>query len=171
VGGNPTESIPAILEFLSHAPEDFNLPIVWNDNLYGSEKAYRLLDGLVDVYLPDFRYGNNECGRKLSGVENYWEVSTAGLKRMMEQKARIIIRILILPGHFGCCHRGVLEWLAQFRERIWISLLDQYIPEYRAADLPEMGRMATNGEVAEVEHLAKDLGLRDVNKNPKSFWG
>jgi putative pyruvate formate lyase activating enzyme len=170
VGGNPTESIPAILEFLSHAPEDFNLPIVWNDNLYSSEKAYRLLDGVVDVYLPDFKYGNNGCARKLSGVERYWEVATAGVKRMMEQQAQIIIRILILPGHFGCCHQKVLEWLAQFKDRIWISLLDQYIPEYRAVSQSELGRMATNEEVAEVERLAKKLGLRDVNKNPESFW-
>ncbi|MCX5909674.1 MAG: radical SAM protein [Deltaproteobacteria bacterium] len=170
VGGNPTESIPAILEFLSHAPEDFDLAIVWNDNLYGSEKAYRLLDGLIDIYLPDFRYGNNECARKLSGVEKYWEISTAGLKRMMEQKTRIITRILILPGHFKCCHKRVLEWLSQFKDRIWISLLDQYIPEYRAVGQPELGRMATNEEVAEVEHLAKELGLRDDNKNPESCW-
>jgi putative pyruvate formate lyase activating enzyme len=170
VGGNPTESIPSILEFLSHAPEDFNLPIVWNDNLYGSEKAYRLLDGVVDVYLADFKYGNDECARKLSGVEKYWEIATAGLKRMMVQKARIVARILVLPGHIGCCHKRVLEWLSQFRARVWISLLDQFIPEYKAVGHSELGRMVTNEELGEVERLAKDLGLRDVNKNPESFW-
>jgi len=169
-GGNPTESTPAILEFLSHAPEDFRLPIVWNDNLYGSEKAYGLLDGFVDVYLADFKYGNNECAREFSRVEKYWEIATAGLKRMMEQEARIIIRILVLPGHFECCHRKVLEWLGQFKGRIWISLLDQYIPEYRAVGHPELGRMVTNEEVAEVERLVRKLGLKNVNKNPESFW-
>jgi len=170
VGGNPTESTLGILEFLLYAPKDFDLPVVWNDNLYGFEAAYKLLDGVVDVYLPDFKYGNIECARRLSGVDRYWETATAGLKTIMKQNVRIIARVLVLPGHFECCHRRVLEWLSQYMDRIWISVLDQYVPEYKAIGHPDMGRLTTKEEVVKVERLAEKLGLRDVNKNPKSFW-
>jgi putative pyruvate formate lyase activating enzyme len=170
VGGSPTESILGILNFLDKAPKGFALPVVWDDHAYGSEKAYTLLNGLVDIFLPDLRYGNDACAKRLSGVPNYWQTATSSLKKMMEQNARVIVRILILPGHTRCCNKKALEWLSQCRQRLWISIMDQYVPMWKAVSDPEMGRIPTREEVQGVYCLAKDLGLRDVNKNPEDFW-
>jgi putative pyruvate formate lyase activating enzyme len=170
VGGDPTVSLAGILDFLACAPRGFSLPVIWDDSSYGSGKTYNLLEGVVDVWLPDFRYGNNACAKRLSGVDHYWETATAALQIMMKQNARTIVRILVLPSHVRCCNIRVLEWLSQFRDRIWISVLDQYIPEWKAAGHREIGRTPTKEEIMEVKEVVRRFGLRDVNESPEGFW-
>lgn len=169
-GGNPTESIPAVLEFLSRAPKNFNLPIVWNDHLFSTPDAINLLDGIVDVYIADFKFGSDACARKLSQSEKYWEGAQDCLKEMMKQEARIILRILIIPNHFNCCQKKILSWLSQFKDRIWVSILNQYIPSYKSASDPGISRLVKREEVQAVETLVKEFGFRDVNKSPENFW-
>jgi putative pyruvate formate lyase activating enzyme len=168
VGGDPNPSIPGILEFLSFL--DLSIPVVWDDNCFGSESAYELLDQIIDIYLSDFKFGNSNCARKLAGIDNYWETATAALRVMMEQDARIIVRLLVIPSHWDCCQKKILRWLSLYRDRIWLSIMAQYLPLHRASQHPEVNRLATREEIAAVERLAGNLGLRDVNKNPEKFW-
>lgn len=164
VGGNPDESVYAILKTLSGAPEDLGLPIVWNSNLYGTPELYRVLDGVVDVYIPDLRYGNDGCAKRWSGIENYWKVVTAGLYAMSHQKAEIFVRILVLPGHMECCHRPALIWLARnLASRVSVRVMDQYAPMWRIrAEAGEMSRRPTEDEVETVQRLLRELGLRSI---------
>src|SRR5262249_11322907 len=71
IGGNPDENLAAILTFLGAAPHDWQLPIVWNTHAYIPVDTVDLLDGVIDVYLPDYKYGSSRCGRRLSQVDRY----------------------------------------------------------------------------------------------------
>src|SRR5581483_8351190 len=114
VGGNPTESLPAVLEFLRGAPGDLSVPVGWNSSGYDSARALRLLDGLCDVYVPDFKFGDERCAVALAGAPGYVEQATAAVAEMCRQRVPVIVRILVLPGHVECCHLPSLERLARF---------------------------------------------------------
>lgn len=108
---NPTESLPAIIGLLPQAPSDLNFPVVMNCHLYGSKTFYDLAGQITDVWLPDLRYGNDKCAKALSGVDNYMKYAKLGLDAMVEQGGRVIVRILVLPGHVSCCHEPAMESL------------------------------------------------------------
>ncbi len=78
----------------------------------------------------------------------------------------------MLPGHIECCHQPAIEWLAQFKDykNLWVSVLDQYVPEYKAINIKELNRCLVPEEIKYVEYLAERNGLRDINKNSEGFW-
>jgi putative pyruvate formate lyase activating enzyme len=83
---NPTESLPAIIGLLSEAPEDLDLPVVSNCHLYGSKEFYELACLVTDIWLPDLRYGNDDCARKLSKVDRYMEFAKLGLDFWLQRR-------------------------------------------------------------------------------------
>jgi len=168
-GGDPNPYIPWILSCLKFSPDGLNLPLVWNSNLYGSEKAINLLAGVVDVYLPDFAFGNDACAKRLSGVDGYMTAATKGLELMIGQSARIIIRILVLPGHVECCHKKSIDWLSQYKNGLWLSVLDQYVPVHVASRYPDIYRRPRKDEVEAVEEYATRKGLKNV-LDATDFW-
>ena len=115
---NPTESLHGIMDILSNAPKDFHLPVVLNCHLYGSCDFYQLADPITDVWLADLRYGNDECAKSLSGVDHYMKQAKAGLDAICKTGNRVIIRILVLPGHVSCCHAPAIELLSTYRNHI-----------------------------------------------------
>lgn len=161
-GGNPDESLAAILAFLTAAPEGWRLPVVWNCHLFASPVAIELLDGVVDVYLGDLKYGAEPCGRRWSGARDYPERAEIALRTMLAQGVPVVVRLLVLPGHVECCHLPALERLATVvNERLWLSVRDQYCPDYLTVqDDGVLGRRPTGTEVAEVVRQAETLGLR-----------
>lgn len=163
VGGNPDHHLPAILDFLAAAPPGYDRPIVWNSNMYGSPELYALLDGVVDVYLGDLRYGNDACAKRLSGLERCWEPVARNWKLAEAQGAELIARVLLLPGHLDCCFRPIVAWLAAELPRARVSLLDQFHPAYLVAKrAPELDRTPDAAEVAEARGLIAEAGLRTV---------
>jgi putative pyruvate formate lyase activating enzyme len=114
VGGEPTIHLPAILEVLA----DFNdfPPIVWKSDFYSTPAAFDLLEGVVDVFVADFKFGNDVCARRIAGIENYCAVITRNLVSVAETND-LIIRHLLLPGHFECCFRPVAERLRSTARR------------------------------------------------------
>jgi putative pyruvate formate lyase activating enzyme len=169
-GGEPSLFIPSILSLLKTSPPELSLPIVLNSNLFLSPQAVELCDGIVDVYLVDFRYAGKKCAERLSKAPNYFEAAWKALESLAKQKAKIIVRILVIPNHFECCHKSVIEKLSKLRERIWISVLDQYVPAHLALCFPDIARRPNRKEVEEVKRLAESLGLRDVEEKPEAFW-
>ena len=105
VGGNPDESLYAELRFLRSAPRDWTLPIVWNCNGYAMPDTVRLLDGIVDAFVPDLKFGNENCGQILACADNYYDISMQALPVMMSQRVPVLVRIPSLPGHAECCLR------------------------------------------------------------------
>jgi putative pyruvate formate lyase activating enzyme len=156
VGGDPTSNLPFILESLTFCKT--NIPQVFNSNMYLTEKSMDLLEGVIDVYLTDFKYGNNQCAKRLSNINNYWEVVTRNHLIAMKQ-CEMIIRHLVLPNHFNCCTKPILEWIAENLENVRVNVMDQYRPEYNAYDYEELTKSLKREEFESAQKLAYDLGL------------
>lgn len=161
-GGNPDESLYGILRFLSGAPEDWSLPVVWNNHSYCTPEALALLHGVVDIYVPDFKYGNNDCGYRWSGVQGYFDVARQTIDRLAMESSPIIVRVLVLPGHIECCHLPVLEWLArEHADHVTVSIRGQYCPDWKTVNgSSRMASRPSQDEVRAVEERARVLGLR-----------
>lgn len=168
---NPTESLYGIIHVLLNASDDFRLPLVMNCHLYGSQDFYRLADPITDVWLPDLRYGNDACAKALSGVDHYMETAKAGLDAICKEGNRAIVRILVLPGHNQCCHEPAIKLLSKYKKNMWVSILDQYVPEHKAVLDPTMSRRPTSAEIEGVNDLARKYGLRDILECGAEFWG
>jgi putative pyruvate formate lyase activating enzyme len=163
VGGNPDESLPGILVFLNSVPDGWPLPLVWNNHAYSTPDVIRLLDGVVDAYVPDLKFGSDSCGRSLAGVANYGPVAHAAIGRMAAQDVPVIIRILVLPGHLECCHRPALGYIAGLPGRVLVSVRGQYSPDHLVRSGDPCDRRPTQQEIQAVKAFARDLELRDVD--------
>ena len=162
VGGDPTPSLHVILDSLRYL--EVNVPQLWNSNFYMSRESMELLIDVIDIWLPDFKYGNNRCALRLSGVPRYLEVVGRNLL-LAAQHGDMIIRHLVLPGHLECCTKPVLRWIADNlpRGRILVNIMDQYRPEHLVARYPQrwpdIARRPTYSEIAEAYRYADELGL------------
>ena len=160
VGGDPTPWLPQWLETLNHVTS--NLATVWNSNSYYSEESAKLLAGFTDVYLLDFKYGNNACAERLSSAPKYWDACTRN-HRYAKTYGELIIRVLVLPSHNPCCTQPILQWVAKhLGPETRLNLMDQYRPEWRASDAPELRRRLTRDEFKEAVQIARDVGLTNV---------
>jgi putative pyruvate formate lyase activating enzyme len=161
VGGNPTESLPAVLEFLLAAPPDFALPIVWNCGGQESPEAVGLLDGVVDAWVPDLKFGSPGCAARLAGFAGLVDSARAAIAAMLRQGVPVFVRVLVLPGHLDCCARPSLRWLAGLRSPLLrVHVLGQYAPDFlvRAEDGPLARRVGAAG-VERLRRMARRLGL------------
>jgi len=151
VGGDPTPNIPYILEVLNLI--SVSLPQLWNSNMYISEEAMEILSGLMDVYLTDFKYWDEECAERLSKVRNY----TSVVKRNhlhAEETGDLIIRHLVLPGHLDCCTKPLLEWIDSELKDPRVNIMSQYRPVWEA-DKYEIGRQLSSEERSEIRRLRR----------------
>ncbi len=165
VGGDPTPHVPTILKTLRALAtlsrrndvdvRPIHTPAVFNSNTYYSRETMKLLDGVIDTYLSDFKYGNNTCARRYSYVETYVETVTRNLLASREQ---LIIRHLVMPGHFSCCTRPIIEWVRDAMPEVRFNLMFQYTP-YNAAPYPEINRYLSDAERRDALHAAKGLIL------------
>lgn len=157
VGGDPTPNLLYILKTMSLCNE--NIPVVWNSNFYMSEDAMKLLDGFVDLFLSDFKYGPSDCAKKLSKVPNYWDVITRNHK-MAKNSGDMIIRHLVLPDHVECCSKPILKWISEnLGKKTIINIMGQYRPVYMAQECEEISRYPSHQEMEETINYAKSLGL------------
>lgn len=160
VGGEPTPHIPFIIESLKYL--DVNVPQLWNSNMYMTLESIELLVDLIDIWLPDLKYGNNECAWRLSKIRNYFEVVTRNIK-IAHDTADIIIRHLVMPNHIECCTKPALEWIAKNTPRALVNVMEQYRPEHLVAKYPKMypdiARRPTREEILTAYRIAEELGL------------
>jgi putative pyruvate formate lyase activating enzyme len=156
VGGEPTPNLAYVLAVLRETRS--NLPQVWNSNMYMSRESMRLLDGVVDVYLSDLKYGNDDCARRYSGVEDYLEVVCRNHKLAAKQ-ADLLVRHLMLPGHLECCTLPALEWLSENVPQAAVNIMDQYRPMHLAHEHPELMARVTAAEHQAALRRARELGL------------
>ncbi len=145
VGGEPTPNLHVIIEALALSERD--LPVIWNSNMYMSYEAMQLLDGVVDVFLSDFKYGNDDTALKYSGVRNYFSVVTRN-HELACKYAEMVIRILFLPGGWATTDLPkIVGWIAEnCREKAIVNLMQQYRPDYKAKLFPELCRLVDIGE-------------------------
>ncbi len=162
VGGEPTPNLHTIIGSLLYVRS--NIPQLWNSNMYLTVEAMNLLVHVIDIWLPDFKYGNNKCAFRLSAVPRYWEVVTRNLK-IAAMHGDMIIRHLVLPNHVECCSLKVIDFIARElpADRILVNIMDQYRPMHLVARNPrrwrEIARRPKYTEVLRVRKRATELGL------------
>ncbi|RLE51904.1 MAG: pyruvate formate lyase-activating protein [Candidatus Methanomethylicota archaeon] len=161
VGGEPTPNLHTIIESLKYL--DVNVPLLWNSNMYCSVETITILLELIDIALPDFKYGNDSCAKRLSMVDRYFEVVSRNHKMMHDYGIDMIIRHLVMPNHVECCTKPILEWIAENLPRAMVNIMGQYRPEYLVAwepeKYPDIARRPSQEEMEASFKYADELGI------------
>jgi putative pyruvate formate lyase activating enzyme len=171
---SPTPHLPFILSALEIAvAQGFHLPLVYNTHGYLSETALDLLEGIVDIFLPDMKYGEKTLAGRLSEAEDYPYYNQAAIKRMFKQvgpltiddqgigRRGLLVRHLILPEN-NSDSLDLIKSLASLSREIPISLMAQYRPCFNSHQVPEIDRPLHPREYAEVVALAEQLGFEEI---------
>jgi putative pyruvate formate lyase activating enzyme len=174
---SPTHVVPQILEALLVAAEKgLSVPLVYNTGGYDSLDTLRLLDGIVDIYMPDMKYAAEEAGRKYSKVERYPQVNQSAVKEMHRQvgdlvlddrgvaQRGLLVRHLVLPAGLA----GTREIVSFLSEEVspdtYLNVMSQYRPTYKAHNYPEIDRRPTAEELEEAVDLAREAGLARLDE-------
>ncbi|MFX1324307.1 MAG: radical SAM protein [Promethearchaeota archaeon] len=158
VGGDPIPNIHTIVGSMNH--QTSNITQLWNSNLYLTDKALSLIIDLIDFWLPDFKYGNNDCAKKYSGIDNYYDIISRNHKRIHDEgSGEMIIRHLVMPGHIDCCTKPIFDYVAKEIPKAVVNIMGQYRPQYKAYQYPEINRRPTSQEMQEAKSYAKSLGI------------
>ena len=158
VGGDPIPNLHTIVGSLNHQVS--NITQLWNSNFYLTDKSLSLIIDLMDFWLPDFKYGNNVCAEKYSGIKNYFDIITRNHKRIHDEgSGEIIIRHLVMPNHVECCSKPILNFVAKEIPKCVVNIMGQYRPEYKAHDYPNINRRPNNEEMQQVKDYANELGI------------
>ena len=170
----PTSYTLQIIEAIKIAKQKgLKIPIVYNTNGYENVETLKLLEGYVDIYLPDLKYYNDEISKKYSKVDNYFEIATKAIKEMYRQvghpildengimKKGLMIRHLVLPNNIENS-KNVLRWIKEnLDNNIYVSIMAQYFPTYKAKETEDLNRKLIKKEYEEIENYLYDLNLEN----------
>lgn len=171
-----THQVAQILAALPYAVEKgMNVPLVYNCGGYEELETLRLLDGIFDIYMPDFKYGDSEIAQRYSGAPHYVETAKAALVEMHRQVGTLmldergiavrglLIRHLVLPGGLAGT-RQVMGFIArELSPDTYVNIMDQYRPCFKAADYPPLNRRITAEEFNEAVAIAREEGLQRLD--------
>ncbi len=168
----PTHYAPQIIEAIPEAIRlGLKVPIVWNCGGYESVEVLRLLDGIVDIYMPDIKFGGNRPGKKYCSVNNYSEAAFQAVKEMHKQVGDLqldedgiairglLVRHLVMPGDVALTQEVVRFITDEISPHTYINIMTQYRPCYRASKYPEINRGITQEEFRIARKIAGDAGL------------
>lgn len=170
----PTSYTIQILEAIKIAKRNgLKIPIIYNTNGYERVETLKLLEGYIDIYLPDLKYYKNELGKKYSKIENYFEIATKAIQEMYRQvgspkldkrgiiQKGLMIRHLVLPNHIENSKK-ILKWLKDnIDEKVYIDIMAQYFPTYRAKETKDLNRKLTKEEYQEIEEYVYQLDIKN----------
>lgn len=170
----PTMYVPQIIESLKIAKKNgLRLPIIYNTNGYENVETIKMLEGYIDIYLPDLKYYSNELSKKYSGVDNYFYIASNAIKEMINQVGvpefdeegilikGVIIRHLVLPNHIQNT-KNILNWIKEnLPQEVWVSVMAQYFPTYKAKEDELLNRKLKIKEYREIENFLYLLDLEN----------
>ena len=179
----PTHQVAQIMDAVEEAvKEGLILPIVYNCGGYESAEVLRLLDGIVDIYMPDMKYGDNEPGKAFSGVPDYWDRNREAISEMHRQVGDLqlaelrehpghrvavrglLVRHLVLPEELAHTEEVVRFLAEEISNDTYINVMGQYWPAFQAARDPRLARRPTMGEIRSARQAACDAGLWRLDK-------
>ncbi len=168
---SPTHFTPQLVKALKKAKnKGLKIPIVYNTGGYDSLKIIKKLRGLIDIYMPDMKYGSNEKALKYSNANNYWTVNKEAVKEMHKQVGNLkiedgiaqkglLVRHLVLPNNLAESEK-ILKFLAnEISLETYINIMKQYHPSYKANNYKELNRRITNTEYREIIEKAREFGF------------
>lgn len=156
LGGEPTVHLPWLIEFVTLLPDDARLILKTNGLSTGA--ARELLDGLFDVWLVDFKFGDDRCAFDLSGTSGY-RAAVGETLLWANARADLIVRHLLMPGHVECCWKPVAAWIAEHLPMAKVSLRFGYWPAWKAERIPGLDRPITLAEQTEALAIARQFRL------------
>ncbi len=173
---SPTHVVPHIVRaLLEAAPRGLRVPLVYNTSGYDNLEVIALLDGIVDIYLPDFKYQDGEVAAAYSaGARDYPEVAAAAIREMHRQvgvltlddegvaRRGLLIRHLVLPNNLAGTDRFVRWVAAELGEGTAVNIMSQYRPEHRAQGIPQLARRLTLAEWCQALVWAREAGLANL---------
>ena len=172
---SPSHMVHAILLALPEAIEmGLKIPLVYNSGGYDLPSTIKLLDGVVDIYMPDMKYMDNEIAKKYSGADDYVEFAIESIHEMHQQvgdlvvdhlgiaQRGLIIRHLIMPGHISDTKK-VIDFIRSLSSNTYFNLMDQYHPAYKANDYKFLNRRITSKEYQEAYNYAISVGLNRLD--------
>lgn len=162
--------LDAVLPILEKIKPKLSVPIVYNSGGYERAEKIRLLDGIIDVYLPDYKYFSPDLAEKYSHRKDYPEVAAAAIEEMVRQQPEVVsengvmkrgvmIRHLVLPSHKDDSLAVTEDIAARWGKKVYISLMSQYTPSFNRSDFRELDRKVTTYEYNAVAERALTLGL------------
>ena len=171
----PTHYVPSIIKGIKKAKKKgLNIPVVYNTSTYETAETIEELKDIVDIYLPDLKYYDNELAKKYSNINNYFEIATKNIELMYKQVGNpkfnehntmqkgVIVRVLLLPGHLNDAKR-IIEYLYnKYGDNIYISIMNQYTPMSNLIKYPNLNRKVTEIEYDELINYACDLGVKNA---------
>lgn len=170
----PSHYPAGILEAIGIAKgRGLTLPLVYNTSGYDSVGTLRFFDGVIDVYMPDFKFASDELGAQLTAVSDYSTIARDALREMVRQAGPglqlvkgiavrgISVRHLVLPGHYDDS-RACLDFLRSLSPRITVNLMRQYRPAYGAFRIPGMNRTVDYANYAELLDYGRGIGLTNL---------
>ncbi len=175
---SPTHVVPYILDALELAvSRGLHLPLVYNSGGYDSVETLELLDGIVDIYMPDMKYSDEKTAEQLSGIKDYPKVNKAAVKEMHRQvgdleidkpgvaQRGLLVRHLVLPNWIAGTQE-VVRFLAQeISTNTYLNIMAQYHPGYKAFDIPQLARAVNRQEFLEAIDLAHQQGLNRLDRD------
>ncbi len=173
---SPTHYIPQILEALPHAIEKgLTVPLVYNTGGYDSPGTIRLLDGIFDIYMPDFKFWDRQAADRFCGAPDYPEIASAALREMHRQagvleldeegvaRKGLLVRHLVMPNGLAGTP-GIMKFIVnEISPDTFVNIMDQYRPCGKAAKDPEINRRITHAEYEEALEAARRAGIKSVS--------
>lgn len=170
---SPTHYIPQVIKSISIAKRNgLIIPVIYNSNGYENVKTLKLLEGIVDVYLPDIKYYSDKYSVKYSNARDYFLYASRAVLEMYRQvgapvlengliKRGLVIRHLLLPGLLSESKK-ILDWIAaNLPNKVFISLMSQYVPMHKAPDFPEINKHVSSRSYEWLVDYALSLGLEN----------
>jgi putative pyruvate formate lyase activating enzyme len=174
---SPSHVVAQILAaVLIAARKGLRLPLVYNTGGYDSPAALALLDGVIDIYMPDMKYGDSDTAHRYSHVRQYWEVNQAAVREMHRQvgdlaidgnglaRRGLLVRHLVLPGDLANSDKVFAFIAGEISPDTYVNIMPQYFPCYRAYDYPPLDRPITGDEYRRALMLAAGYGLRHLDE-------
>ncbi|UCH74477.1 MAG: radical SAM protein [Rhodospirillales bacterium] len=180
---SPSHVVAQILAALDIAARrGLRLPLVYNSGGYDSPEALALLDGVIDIYMPDMKYGAANLAKKYSHTPDYVQVNQAAVREMHRQvgdlkltadniaQRGLLVRHLVLPNGIAGTEAVVRFLAEEISRETYVNIMDQYRPNYRASEYSELDRMITDEEYRAAVEVARSYGLKRLDRRCSESW-
>ena len=169
----PTHYAPLIKYSINMIKDKIHIPIVYNTSSYENVDTIRMMKDIVNIYLADFKYYDNELGKKYSNCDNYRECAIKSIDEMYKQVGKfiikddlmvsgLIVRVLVLPGHIDDSKKIIKYLYDKYKDNIIISIMNQYTPLFHIEKYKNLNRKVNDSEYDEIINYACDLGVKQA---------